>query len=1186
VKQRTHLNRIYIHQLKKETRTLSTSIKFLIFLIIFNIAQLTHCQQVIFTDAKNNSTLNPEYSDQFEHAVELFNKGNFTGAALEFKNILKSKPDFYDAFIYSAKCYIKLRQYYLADIYLKEALLVKSNDALCYKLLSDVNYRIGDFELSRQNLKKAIQLDRNWINKFDETEDLKENINAKKYELFDELSIIDRNHWEVIFRLNDKFITPQFIQTVKLYTSHYNSQGNLKLAQFFNAIADSIIKYNEHREILALINKQKPDSNQEKDENQLMLELLQGFPDNIENEITEYNRKIVDTLETGNLKEVSFYKNIVEILNEYAGQNSSLKLIDKVLAEAETKVVSDSLQKAIELYGLENRLLRNYESNEPIVSEFTKPSEKDRQDFDKISRESRAISEILSDSSEGKRQKMKDLITKKDLNIIQLFNYMKFEFRVFREPNSGKFLVDMIGIIESDSSIVNKIIIEKFKTEALVCSGDIYFNEGNFEKSVKCYLQALKSFEIAEEKGGKFINEEPELSTGFDIGSYIYEADRKKSPVTEIYDGIIKTYRNLGRYDEVQYYENERYQTESKIGADINSKRMIENVNQYSEIADAFNMRGFQNAALKYFELALRSATAYHTIIPAGSVRSEILLNIASIYQELGVYRIAESSLVRALAYDLTDGEDIKMNQMYDYYRLGLIYELMNKYDYAIKYYEESVKIFTSEINSIEETLVPGKKITFNKGVSWEWNPYWRLGRLYRAQEKYSDAYTAYNTSIVLIESVLKKVREDRNLIGFQENKTSVYSDMIGLLYDHLDKKEESFDYAEKVKSRALVELLLQRGIEGTHQLTTFSITNLQRELNKEPLVIIEYYFLPDKILVYGINAKEHQFKVDVLKKNEKEITPGQLELLIRGGGDGGQTGFLSLIENRDSEDLIKKQGRELYNILFPQPIQSLMENENNVCIVPHGILHLLPFHVLSDKLGYLIDTKNIFYSSSSSLLVYSLERGDSLNRQENSVLGIGLQETDINTGKLLKEISQIYPEPLSHYFNLAEISQDSIISYMHRNSMILLYTHGKFNLQDPMSSYIELGNNEKLEASQIYKEIERQNLNLKAKLITLFACESGKGDVSISDEVLGLPRALIYAGAATVIVSLWSSSVTFSEQLALEFYKNIKKGSHKSEALRQAIKQAIELSNKENPETNYNHPYYWGPFVMYGDYR
>jgi CHAT domain-containing protein len=61
---------------------------------------------------------------------------------------------------------------------------------------------------------------------------------------------------------------------------------------------------------------------------------------------------------------------------------------------------------------------------------------------------------------------------------------------------------------------------------------------------------------------------------------------------------------------------------------------------------------------------------------------------------------------------------------------------------------------------------------------------------------------------------------------------------------------------------------------------------------------------------------------------------------------------------------------------------------------------------------------------------------------------------------------------------------------------------------------------------------------------------------------------------------------VTFSEQLALEFYKNIKKGSDKSEALRQAIKQAIELSNKENPETNYNHPYYWGPYVMYGDYR
>ena len=93
---------------------------------------------------------------------------------------------------------------------------------------------------------------------------------------------------------------------------------------------------------------------------------------------------------------------------------------------------------------------------------------------------------------------------------------------------------------------------------------------------------------------------------------------------------------------------------------------------------------------------------------------------------------------------------------------------------------------------------------------------------------------------------------------------------------------------------------------------------------------------------------------------------------------------------------------------------------------------------------------------------------------------------------------------------------------------------HGYFNNTDPLSSGIELQDSI-LTAREIF------DLRLNSELVTLSACQTGLNESKPGDELIGLTRSLIYAGAASVIVSLWSVDARSTQELMLEFYKLLK---------------------------------------------
>jgi CHAT domain-containing protein len=98
-------------------------------------------------------------------------------------------------------------------------------------------------------------------------------------------------------------------------------------------------------------------------------------------------------------------------------------------------------------------------------------------------------------------------------------------------------------------------------------------------------------------------------------------------------------------------------------------------------------------------------------------------------------------------------------------------------------------------------------------------------------------------------------------------------------------------------------------------------------------------------------------------------------------------------------------------------------------------------------------------------------------------------------------------------------------------------------------------------------------------QLVVLSACETGVGAVASGDGVYGLRRALVLAGTASQVVSLWSVSDSATRALMRDYYGELKHGMGRADALRQAKRDLMS-------QPGYAHPYYWAAFIPAGDWR
>jgi CHAT domain-containing protein len=150
------------------------------------------------------------------------------------------------------------------------------------------------------------------------------------------------------------------------------------------------------------------------------------------------------------------------------------------------------------------------------------------------------------------------------------------------------------------------------------------------------------------------------------------------------------------------------------------------------------------------------------------------------------------------------------------------------------------------------------------------------------------------------------------------------------------------------------------------------------------------------------------------------------------------------------------------------------------------------------------------------------------------------------------------------------------------RYRVLHLATHGYFNKLNPLLSGLQLEPDETNDGLLEVHEI--LELKLKTDLVTLSACETGLGsgfftEIPAGDDFVGMTRAFLQAGSATVLATLWEVDDRSTVDLMNSFYRNL-------EANGVAADKAAALANAQrtlHASADYKHPYYWAPFVLVG---
>jgi CHAT domain-containing protein len=181
-----------------------------------------------------------------------------------------------------------------------------------------------------------------------------------------------------------------------------------------------------------------------------------------------------------------------------------------------------------------------------------------------------------------------------------------------------------------------------------------------------------------------------------------------------------------------------------------------------------------------------------------------------------------------------------------------------------------------------------------------------------------------------------------------------------------------------------------------------------------------------------------------------------------------------------------------------------------------------------------------------------------------------------------VREIAGLFPG--AEVYLGKEATEEHAKQASPRADLLHFAGHGLVNERFPLDSALALTiptplqqgrDNGLLQAWEIF-----ESLRLDANLVTLSACDTALGKEMGGEGLLGLTRAFQFAGARTVLASLWNVSDLSTAKLMKGFYSYFRQGKTKDEALRAA--QLDLMRSKEK----LSHPYHWAGFALYGDWR
>ena len=542
----------------------------------------------------------------------------------------------------------------------------------------------------------------------------------------------------------------------------------------------------------------------------------------------------------------------------------------------------------------------------------------------------------------------------------------------------------------------------------------------------------------------------------------------------------------------------------------------------------------------------------------------------------------------------------------------------------ALKYYQTTGKLIQQarkEISSDESKIELARleHSTFSKTIETAYLAYDVTGDDSYLEVAFHNSEQTKNSSI--FDKLSNDLAQENSLIPDSllelekrlNSTISIYSEMI-FQENSREEPDSSLlaEYNNKVfdanKKRDDLNRLLETEypdyVDLKYSSSLLSVDDIQKRMNKNE-VILEYVFTepddtkPDNkekhtnsLYTFLISKDSKKF----IKQSVDDVENESLEEIFR---------FMStpnyiFTQNEDSKKFCTSS-HNIYKLLI-SPIESVIKDKNLV-IVPDGKLNYIAFDgllkTLPDtseminfgRLDYLLKNNNINYANSTNIL---MKNKSSKRRLKNRIMAFAPKYNNekfelSNASYTLmplpgvkKEVEAIAKTVKTKLFFDEDASETNFRKNCGHYDILHLAMHAYINDSLPAFSRLAFSpvtSNGDLQKDGWLNTTDIYNLDLNARLTVLSACNTGVGKLEKGEGLMSLARGFLYAGCPSIIMSLWEVDDEAGTKIMTSFYKNLKRGKTKDEALRLAKLQYLENANSRQA-----HPHYWMSFKSIGD--
>jgi len=531
---------------------------------------------------------------------------------------------------------------------------------------------------------------------------------------------------------------------------------------------------------------------------------------------------------------------------------------------------------------------------------------------------------------------------------------------------------------------------------------------------------------------------------------------------------------------------------------------------------------------------------------------------------------------------------------------LARVQEKLRHYNSALEYYSQSIETVEQMRSGL---FYPCDRIGFMEDKIGIYR--FLIDLLYKLHTEFSDSdyhFQAFAYSERSKARTFLDFAEKLNM-DFEGNKSSQHKKKEEEIFQEISKvhlKLQNFYLSEKERTSALNRL---SNLENQYKSLTININKgLQDIISSQSKIVlfdrVKQELLDDKTMIIEYFMGQ-RFLYGFLITNQSVFFKRICEAEKIDQYAGNYLYYLTTKNISRFESL--RGSRILYEILIQPFEQEITPGIKNLIIIPDGQLYRVPFETLipagtnfkearNEKNPYLIDHFDISYGRSVSE-VFNICRNREMGERGMDLLVVACDHIiPRNNGN-----HRIYPR-LKYAVREAEIISKRMNTGKTRSllneeateenlkkaglpdfRMIHFITHGILDETNWTRSALVLNHSQDLKEDGLLHPHEIQNMRLNADLVTLSSCYTGTGKLVEGEGVLGLIRVFQLAGAQSLIASLWEVNDRSTSLFMDYFYRHLQEGLSKSSALRQAKLQMLK--------SKYNHPFYWAPFILYGDY-